>query len=58
MWGLKTTKVPVIMGALGTIKKEMENYSKKIPGNINVHDLHKKTLLSTAHLLRWVLSIK
>ena len=58
MWGLKTTTVPVVMGALGTIKKDMENYSNKIPGNINIHELQKITLLSTAHLLRWVLSIK
>ena len=55
---LKTTTVPVVMGALGTIKKDMENYSNKIPGNINIHELQKITLLSTAHLLRWVLSIK
>ena len=55
---LKTTTVPVVMGALGTIKKDMENCSNKIPGNINIHELQKITLLSTAHLLRWVLSIK
>ena len=41
MWGLKTTTVPVVMGALGTIKKDMENYSNKIPGNINIHELQK-----------------
>ena len=52
IWGLKTTTVPVVMGALGTIKKDMENYSNKIPGNINIHELQKITLLSTAHL-RW-----
>ena len=56
-WGLKTTTVGVIMGALGTIKKDMENFSNKIPGNINIYKLQKITLLSTAHLLRWVLSI-
>ena len=27
------------MGALGTIKEDMENYSNKIPGNINIHEL-------------------
>ena len=54
----KTTTVPVVMGALDTIKKDMENYSNKIPGNINIHELQKITLLSTAHLLRQVLSIK
>ena len=58
MWGLKTTTVPVVMGALGTIKKDMENYSNKIPGNINIYELQKITLLSTAHLLRRVPFIK
>ena len=56
--GLKTTTVPVVMGALGTIKKDMESYSNKITGNINIQELQKITLLSTAHLLRRVLSIK
>ena len=46
MWGLKTTAVPVVMGALGTIKKDMENYSNKILSNINIHELQKITLLS------------
>ena len=58
MWGLKTTAVPVVMGALGTIRKDKENYSNKIPGNINIHELQKITLLSTAHLVRRVPSIK
>ena len=52
MWGLKTTTVPVVMGALSTIKKDIENYTNKIPGNIIVHELQKITLLSPAHLLR------
>ena len=56
--GLKTTTVPVVMGALGTIKKDVENYSNKILGNINRQEVQKITLLSTAHLLRQVLSIK
>ena len=46
------------MGALGTIKKDTENNSNKIPGNINIHELQKITLISTAHLLRRVLSIE
>ena len=58
MWGLKTTTVLEVMGALGTIKKKMENYTNKIADNINIHELQKITLLSTAHLLRRVLSIK
>ena len=35
-----------------------QNYTNKIPGNINIHELQKITLLSTSHLLRRVLSIK
>ena len=58
MWGLKTTTVPKVMGALGTVKKDMENYSNKIPGNISIRGFQKITLLSTAYLLRRVLSIK
>ena len=58
MWRLKTTTVPVVMGPLGTIKKDMQNYADKFPGNINIHELQKITLLSTAHLLRRDLSIK
>ena len=58
MWRRKITTVPVVMGAFGTIKKDMENYTNKIPGNINIHELQKITLLSVAHLLRQVLSIK
>ena len=58
-WAPKTTTVSVVIGALGTcIKKDMENYTNKIPGNINIHELQKISLLSTAQLLMWVLSIK
>ena len=48
----------MVVGPLGTIKKDIENYTDKFPGNINIHELQKITLLSTAHLLRRVLSIK
>ena len=58
MWGLKTTTVPLVLGARGTIKKDRENYSNKIPGNTNIHELQKIALLTTTHLLRRVFSIK
>ena len=31
---MKTTTVPVIIGAFGLVKKGTENYIGKIPGNI------------------------
>ena len=57
MWGMKTT-VPVIIGALGLVKKGTENYIGKIPGNIRAIELQKTILLGTAHILRRTLSIK
>jgi hypothetical protein len=58
MWGMKTCVIPVIIGALGLVKKGLENYTNKIPGNIQLEELQKIALLGTAHILRRVLSIK
>jgi len=41
MWELKTTTVRVVMRTLDTIKKGLESYINKIPGNINIHELQK-----------------
>ena len=57
-WGMKTTAVPVIIGALGLVKKAIENYIGKIPGNIRITELQKTVLLGTTHILRRTLSIK
>ena len=58
MWGTKTTTIPVVIGALGLVKKGLEKYTDKIPGKINIHEVQKIALLGTAHILRRVLSIK
>ena len=52
---MKTTTIPVVLGALGVIKKDLEKYTSKIPGNIPIAELQKITLLGTAHILRKVL---
>ena len=44
MWGMKTVTIPVIIGALGLIKKGLEN-TQKIPGAINIKELQKKNNL-------------
>ena len=36
MWGLKTISVPVVIGALGVVKKGIEKHIHKIPGKINI----------------------
>jgi len=58
MWNLKTSTVLVIIGALGLIKKGIENFLGKIPGNVKILELQKIVLLGTAHILRRTLSIK
>ena len=56
MWGMRTETIPVIIGALGAIKKGLETYLGRIPGQISIGELQKITLLGTAHILRRVLS--
>ena len=58
MWGMKTKTMPVVIGALGVIKKESKKYLDDIPANICLQDLRKTALLGTAHILRKILSIK
>ena len=45
MWGMKTTTVSVVIGAFGLVKKGIENFIGKIPGNIRVTELQKTVLL-------------
>ena len=50
MWGLNTETIPVVIGALGLIKKGLENYIQQIPGNTRIEDLQKISLSGTAHI--------
>jgi hypothetical protein len=55
MWNVKTTVIPVITGATGTISKAFRKYAS----NIRLHEvkeLHKTAILGTAHILRKVLT--
>ena len=44
-WGMKATTFPVVIGALGLIKKGLEKYTKQIPGNIKILFSKKVTKL-------------
>lgn len=57
MWNLKATTVPVIVGALGMIKKGTAKFVEKIPGQHSLCEIQKIVLNSTAHILRKCLSI-
>jgi hypothetical protein len=45
----------VIIGETGTISKSFRKYVSTIPGNHEVKELQKTSILGTAHILRKVL---
>ena len=57
MWNLKAIVIPVVVGALGMIKRKTEDHIKRIPGNPRLQESQKIVLNGTAHLLRRVLSM-
>ncbi|XP_013404332.1 uncharacterized protein LOC106169420 [Lingula anatina] len=58
MRGKRTITIPVVIRALGLVKKGLEKYTDKIPGNTNIHEVQKIVLLGTTHILRRMLSMK
>ena len=57
MWKMKTKATPVIVGALGMIKKGTQKYVNEISGNLSLAEIQKIALHSTAHNLRRTLSL-
>ena len=42
LWHMKTVTIPVVIGALGMIKKGTDKHLKKIPGSPNLDEMQKK----------------
>ena len=55
IWHLITTTLPVIVGALGMIKKRTSKHINKIFGCPSLYEIQKLALCGTAHLLSRVL---
>lgn len=55
MWNVKTRVVPVIVGALGTVKRGLKQNLQLLPGNPSAYEVQKITLLGSAHIIRKVL---
>ena len=55
MWKVNTTIVPIVVGALGLISNDFDQYTKEVPGTISKSEVQKITLMGTAHILRKVL---
>jgi len=49
MWKVRTKIVPVIIGALGTIKKGLDKNLQVLPGHPSAIELRKITWMGTAH---------
>jgi hypothetical protein len=49
MWRVRTTILPVIIRALGTIEKGLGQIFQLLPGHHSATELQKFTLMSTAH---------
>ena len=58
MWNMKTTVIPVITGATGTISKSFRKYVGYIAGSHEARELQKTAILGTAHIIREVLTQK
>ena len=52
MWEMKTKTRPVIVRALGMIKKGTQKYINEIPGNLSLAEIQKIVFNSTANILR------
>ena len=51
-----TIIIIIIIGATGTVSKSFRKYVSNIPGNHDVKELQKTSILGTAHILRKVLT--
>ena len=56
MWHMKTVVIPVVVGALGTVKGTVENI-KKVSETATVTEIQKICMLGSARILRKVLSV-
>jgi hypothetical protein len=55
MWNVRTKIVLIIIGALGTIKKRINQNLQLPPDHLTAVELQKITLMSIAHIIRKVL---
>ena len=57
MWHMKTIVIPVVVGALGTVKKGMVKNIKKVSERDTVTEIQKICMLGSTRILRKALSI-
>ena len=58
IWNKKAEGIPVIIGTIGIVDKNIKKYVGRIPGHHYIYNLQRSAILRTAHILRKVLSKK
>ena len=57
MWHMKTVVIPVVVGALGTVKKGMVENIKKVSERATMTEIQKICMLGSGRILRKVFSV-
>ena len=57
MWYLRARTIPVVIGALGLVKKGTNEFLDKIPGNSSLQEIQKIVLSGRARVFRKTLSL-
>jgi hypothetical protein len=55
MWKLKSTIIPVIIGATGIVTRRLRKNLEAVPGKHSLDSLQKTAILGTSHIIRKVL---
>ena len=55
-WNMSTKVVPIVVGALGTVGKDLSLKLSTLPGSPKIYEIQKTALMGTAHILRRVLA--
>lgn len=55
MWKMKTEILPIVIGATGTVTKNLKETLQKLGGNIQMQQLQTIAVFGTAHIIRKVL---
>ena len=51
MWKVRAKTVPLTVGTLGTVKKELYQNLHLLPGHPSTMELQKSALMTTAHMI-------
>ena len=58
LWEMKTMVIPIVIGSLGTISKQLKHHIERLElNNISLIEIQKSVILGTANILRKVLQL-